>query len=174
MDFPLFVYGTLKRGSAAHDRWCSGAERSAASCRGRLFVHDEGYPVLVLDPRDILAVGTSDASHDAALARRMQEPGPRSSVAAQAAPVLRREDAAPGDVGGELLRFGLTALPLGEIDDYEGFVPGKASLFVRVLTRVVPRAAGAPVCAWTYVGGTRLERAPLRPGDGSLWPPTGG
>ena len=175
MDFPLFVYGTLKRGFPAHARWCAGAEVSPASCRGQLLLHEDGYPVLVIEPDDILAIGSVDPNHDARLACQVLE-SEFPCVDATAEPVvLRRIDRRdPQDVGGELLRFSLGSVPLAEIDDYEGFEPGKPSRFVRVLTRVVPLAGGPPVCAWTYVGGTRLKRESLRQSEGADWPAIGG
>lgn len=50
----IFVYGTLKSGSAAHERYCAGARTvESARVHGRLYVLPEGYPILwVGDTRD--------------------------------------------------------------------------------------------------------------------------
>ena len=53
----LFVYGTLKRGFAAHRRYCGDAVFVApGAVRGRLHLHPDGYPVLALAP-SMLASG---------------------------------------------------------------------------------------------------------------------
>lgn len=52
----LFVYGTLKRGSAAHRRCCGDAIFVATGAvLGRLHLHPDGYPVLVLPPSTLVA-----------------------------------------------------------------------------------------------------------------------
>ena len=66
VDFPLFAYGTLQRGFPAHERYCSRARvLSHARVHGTLFEHEDGFPVLVVHPRQVLAVGSSSARAEA-------------------------------------------------------------------------------------------------------------
>lgn len=177
MDVPLFVYGTLKRGFPAHERWCGKATAAnPARCPGSLFLHPDGYPVLVVRPESVLALGSADPARDALLAStattdalRTERRGARDVLAR-----LDAEDAhddGTGVVSGEVLIVPTALLPLREIDSYEGYQPGMASLFVRVLLQIATQPGPEPVRAWTYAAGRLLEGTPLTPLPGGIWPP---
>ena len=165
MEFRLFVYGTLRHGLPAHERYCTGMLRwTRARIRGRLYEHDDGYPVLVPPLHAMLAIGTSDAIRDARTAdTRTVLPPPalsRSCKPLLRGPLMARASCA-SLVHGELLAFDARRVPLSALDEYEGFRPGLPSFFVRVLTHVeLPGRAGA-VRAWCYVGGPLISRAAL-------------
>jgi len=164
MDFPLFAYGTLKRGFPAHERWCVDARRVLpARCDGSLFQHHDGYPVLFVPAALVLAVGGPDAHDDVCAVDR--EAGP----VAQATYLGVADGAATTAVGGELLYLPYETLRLSEIDAYEGFVPGRPSLFVRVLVRVALIDSHEHPRAWTYAAGSLMTRTPLT-GLRDRWP----
>lgn len=75
-----------------------------------------------------------------------------------------------GVVTGELLVLPAGSLSLAALDDYEGFLPGRPSLFVRILMRVSVGAGRAPGHAWAYVAGRLMEGASLTTLPGGTWP----
>ena len=173
MTLSLFVYGTLRRGQAAHARLCSGVlSVEVASVCGRLYLHPDGYPVLYVPPRDVRALGTRNAASDAGRARV-----PATARGPLGARALARIGRVDGDgwsrVSGQLLRLADAAGSLERIDAYEGFTPGHPSLFERVMLQVRSGGGGGQRAAWTYVAGARLSDPPARnlvPLDDGRWP----
>ena len=139
--FRLFVYGTLKRGHGNHARYSRGVLTiEPASTIGRLYSLPQGYPMLVLPPAHQLASGSADYLEDAARQRQMAAHWQSESL-----PV------SPNDwdlIRGEVLTFDDPQQHLPGLDALEGFHPGGASLYHRVLAPVnAPDAQ--PI--WTYV-----------------------
>ena len=169
MDFPLFAYGTLKKGSPAHTRWCSQARAPVpARCAGALFLHPDGYPVLFVEPETVLANGGSDTVADARMA---QKPATRRGTRLNClAPLQSTRAGRTAGVQGELLAFARGALPLAELDAYEGFTPGAPSLFVRVLVQVELLETREQRHAWTYVAGPLVAEVPLTRLVSDRWP----
>jgi gamma-glutamylcyclotransferase (GGCT)/AIG2-like uncharacterized protein YtfP len=149
----LFFYGTLKRGHANHNLFCSGYSRvEEATVRGRLYRLPSGYPALVVPEEDIHASGTANPIHDTSEQQRLHHAG-----------VYRSEGTV---VLGELFVFDDPEERLPALDRLEGFDPSRSSLYRRVL---IPAeiCGGASVLAWAYVieesSGTHLP--------GGRWPP---
>jgi len=148
----LFFYGTLKRGHANHGLFCRGySSVEGATVRGRLYHLSSGYPALVVPEADIHATGTADPIHDASEQQRLDPAG------------VYRSDGAL--VFGELFVFDDPEERLPALDRLEGFDPGRASLYRRVLIPA-ETSRGASVLAWAYVieeiSGTHLP--------GGRWP----
>ncbi len=142
----LFVYGTLKRGFWNHDRFCRGVlDVQEAMVRGCLYEMPSGIPVLQVPEVDILAHGTADPLADVATQARLSD---RVALSLKVTP----ENATPGDwcpVYGELLTFDDPEFRLPAIDRLEGFLPGRSSLYKRVLVPVCISGQISP--AWVYV-----------------------
>jgi len=137
----LFVYGTLKRGCWNHDRFCRGAlHAQEAVVRGRLYELPSGIPVLQVSEDDMLAVGTGDIPADVGVQQRLT-----STLASQRLEPLMDGEA----VYGELFAFDDPAQRMPVIDRLEGFHPGQASMYRRVLTPVFTEDRVA--AAWVYV-----------------------
>jgi gamma-glutamylcyclotransferase (GGCT)/AIG2-like uncharacterized protein YtfP len=161
----LFVYGTLKRGQVAHDRYCStmiAAER--ATVCGRLYLHAAGYPVLEVRERDVLATGGADALADAKLACSLT-PTTRHQGSD---PVAARERCSWERIHGELLTLGDPVAALAPIDAFEDYDPAVPGLYRRVLLTV---EAPVPTLAWTYVAGAECALAAMPRLYGGHWPP---
>ena len=142
----LFVYGTLKRGGRYHDRYCRGAlSIEPGRVSGRIYFAAAGYPVLVVEKSSVLADGSADRDADLA-----------AQTAASAAIVAG--ESATGDVVGEIVTFDDGETRLAAIDELEGFRPGAASLYGRVLL-AARKTDGRLVAAWTYVEGDVLRAA---------------
>jgi len=163
-EFPLFAYGTLKRGYAAGARWCAEArEAEVARCRGRLYLHTDGYPVLIVPAARVHAVGTADAHSDA---RRAAAAGGADPALQGLLTIASGRDELP--VEGELLWFPSDRIPLAALDEYEGYEPGRPSLYVRVLLDV--ERADARTCrAWTYVAGSLLAPSSVEALETPRW-----
>jgi gamma-glutamylcyclotransferase (GGCT)/AIG2-like uncharacterized protein YtfP len=110
-----------------------------------------GYPALVVPQEDIRAIGIEDPIHDASVQRRLG----RTRV--------YRPDAPP--VPGELFVFDDPEERLPALDRLEGFVPGRPSLYRRVLI-LAETAGGAGVLAWAYV----IEESSGTYLPGGRWP----
>jgi gamma-glutamylcyclotransferase (GGCT)/AIG2-like uncharacterized protein YtfP len=148
----VFVYGTLKRGFANHDRFCCTAiDIKPATVWGRLY--DLGaYPALEVPEESILAHGTTDPLADAA-ATQARHAARMPACASNAPP--------PGDwdlIHGELITFPNPARHLPPLDYLEGFCPGGTSLYQRVLAPT--RCALRTFQAWIYVMRKPVEGAP--------------
>ncbi len=154
----VFVYGTLKRGFANHDRFCRTAiDIQPATVWGRLY--DLGaYPALEVPEESILAHGTTDPLADAATQAR--HAAHMRACGSNAPP--------PGDwdlIHGELITFPDPARHLPPLDYLEGFRPGGTSLYQRVL---IPTQRGPRLfLVWVYVLGDSLDGQVLSEGK---WP----
>ena len=134
----LFVYGSLKRNEFNWHVIESGVEQvTAARLRGRMFLRPDGYPAMMLSSQHRL--GGLDYARDLALAWESLK-------------------SSPGDTGepwisGQLLlvRAGCQWQP--RLDEFEGFFPGAASEYLRVLAPV--EIAGQWQPAWTYTAAAR-------------------
>lgn len=137
----LFVYGTLKRGCWNHDRFCRAALHiQEATVRGQLYELPSGIPVLQVSEDDMLAAATGDFPADVAVQKRLA-----SMLTSQ-----RLEPPMDGEVvHGELFTFDDPAQRMPAIDRLEGFRPGQASMYRRVLTPVFTK--DKVVAAWVYV-----------------------
>ena len=148
----LFFYGTLKRDHANHDLFCKEyLSVEEAKVRGWLYDLPSGYPALVVPKEDIRAVGSADPTRDASEQRRLDHKG------------VYPPDGTP--VSGELFVFDDPEERLPALDRFEGFEPGRPSLYRRVLIPA-ETSGGAGVLAWAYVieesSGTHLP--------GGRWP----
>ncbi|MDY3331825.1 MAG: gamma-glutamylcyclotransferase family protein [Pelistega sp.] len=137
MLFPLFVYGTLKKGFPNYARHCSTAVSiESAWCWGRLYALDAGYPAMELPELSIQAVGTQEYKLDA----RHQGK-------------VLNFDPPRGDwdmVQGELMYFKYPDQEIPPIDLLEDFEPGNPNnLYERVLITV--KTEEGLVNAWTYM-----------------------
>lgn len=148
-SFPLFVYGTLKKGFSNYERHCTTAVSvEKAWCWGRLYDLDAGYPAMEIPEACIQAVGTSAYLLDA------QQKGKVVNF-----------DAPHGDwdlVQGELMWFSYPAQEIPPIDLLEDFDPeGGNNLYERVLVTI--KTEEELLNAWTYVmtssqhGGKRVS-----------------
>ena len=158
----LFVYGTLKREYWNHDAFCQGVlEIRDAQVRGRLY-GGPGFPVLEVPDQDVLVQGTADPLADVATQARLS-----GRVGSCSGPA--RESATAGAWGavyGELLTFDDPESRLPAIDRLEGFRPGGASPYRRVL--IPATVNGARELAWVYtVETTRIKRRRIVSGR---WP----
>ncbi len=146
MDFPpirLFAYGTLKKGYGNHKRFCRKVMQVIpARVWGRLYLLEASYPALELPEESILAHGTDSLRVDADSMTWMDEIGRSLSN-------LPQPSGDWGWVYGEVLTFSATDATLSELDDLEGFVPGKGGLYTRVLGYV--QTDTAIVSCWMYV-----------------------
>ncbi len=145
----VFVYGTLKRGFANHDRFCRDAiDIQPATVWGRLY--DLGaYPALEVPEEFILAHGTSDPLADAATQARHAAHMPASALTPPP----------PGDwdlIHSELITFLDPTRNLPPLDYLEGFRPDSSSLYRRVLIHTV--LVTRPCFCWCYV----VDREDLR------------
>lgn len=157
--FALFVYGTLKKGFPAHERFFkerSGLELENAVVRGSLFELPAGYPALAVPEEDILAAGTPNPLADAEKQR-------------ETLPARKEPPTSEASVHGEIVCFDDPEWRLPALDAFEGFEPEGESLYLRVL---IPAWAGSgdtlsafPVWAYAMASpsGTRLPSG--------RWPP---
>ena len=146
-----FFYGTLKRGHANHDRFCAGyLSVQEAAAGGRIYDLPSGFPALVVPDKDVRALGTADYTGDARKSGETPDAGPLAPAGPR--------------VFGELFVFDDPADRLPALDALEGFVPGEAGFYRRVLVPV--EAEGGAVLAWAYavekLSGTHLP--------GGRWP----
>jgi len=146
----ILVYGTLKSGCANHARFCSGfLSLEPATVPGVLEWLTPQIPILHVAESLILARGTSDPLADLATQAHWA-----AQFEAEGQPYQDGTNdpanRAVGVVEGEVLGFDDPATRLPEIDRLEGFRPGSASLYSRVLIPV--RLADSWVIpAWAYV-----------------------
>ncbi|MEM5786596.1 MAG: gamma-glutamylcyclotransferase [Syntrophobacteraceae bacterium] len=163
----IFAYGTLKKGFANHDSYCSGVLRiEPAYVTGRLFQLTPGIPAMAVPRVAVLAIGSENAGRDLSVQNGVREAG---SGAGQVAGVAEESRAGKGvwrEIRGELLHFGdpLSRIPL--LDSLEEYRPGEDSVYVRVLVRV-RLEDGSSTAAWTYIAGP--SAGTLEPFDGNEW-----
>lgn len=147
--FPLFVYGTLKKGFRYFETYCAQSMSiEPAWCWGRLYDLDAGYPALEIPEWFVQARGTASYQLDA------QHKGK-----------LLNFDPPRGDwdmVQGELMYFKHPQEDIPPIDRLEEFDPlAKYNLYERVLITI--KTQDGLVNAWTYImndgkhGGHRLS-----------------
>ena len=130
-----FFYGTLKRGHANHYRFCAGyLSVQEAAAGGRLYDLPLGFPALVVPEEDVRALGTADYTENARKNGKTLDTG-------SPAPDAPR-------VFGELFVFDDPADRLPALDALEGFVPGEAGFYRRVLIPVETEEGA--VLAWAY------------------------
>lgn len=164
-ELKIFVYGTLKRGFANHDRYCRGLLRTEpARMRGRLFKLTPGIPIMTVPAEDILGRGSENIAADLELQRRF------ATLCGTEHPRGDKRGDRPGwkNISGELLVFGDPEAELPRMDNLEDFRPGKPSTYVRALVRAA-LADGSRVPAWTYVAG--CATADLQEYGGEVWYP---
>jgi len=101
--------------------------------RGRLYHLPFGFPGLVVERGSVYAVGTGDYAADA----RLQREASASEVFPDG-----------GAVHGEVLRFDDPIERLPALDGLEGYRPGEASLYERVL--IPMEVEGRLQLAWAY------------------------
>lgn len=135
--FPLFVYGTLKKGFSNYARHCTTAVSiEPAWCWGRLYALDAGYPAMELPEQAIQALGTAEYKLDA------QQQGK-----------ILNFDQPRGDwdlIQGELMYFRHPDKEIPPIDLLEDFRPdSEQNLYERVLITI--KTAEGLVNAWTYM-----------------------
>ena len=145
----LACYGTLRRGHANHERFCSGyLDVQPVEIPGILRWLSPTIPILEVPERLILAVGTADPLADVATQARwmarFEAEGHQYQDRGEE-PTHRNLDA----VAGEVFTFGDADDRLPAIDRLEGFRPGGSSLYRRILVGVWAGDV-APVPAWIY------------------------
>lgn len=138
----VFVYGTLKRGFANHERFCRGLlDAEEATARGRLYDLPAGYPALAVPKEDVRTTGTADYLTDATTQTRLEDE-------------QLMEPLEPGNgwdrIHGELFTFGDPADRFPALDALEGFDPRGFSLYRRVLVPVRPVEGERSIPAWAY------------------------
>ena len=109
-----------------------------ATVRGRLYELPFGFPALVVPEMDVQATGTTDYLADVDTQNRTR-PGPQESSPSW------------DTVHGELFSFDDPEERLPAVDGLEGFYPGEASFYERVLIPATLAQTGTTVPAWTYV-----------------------
>jgi gamma-glutamylcyclotransferase (GGCT)/AIG2-like uncharacterized protein YtfP len=145
----LFVYGSLKRGYANHQRFCRGVHSMEdAEIAGSLFQMPTGYPVLRFPKGLILARGSGDLRADLETQQRLCE----HLAAAKGSP-SQPPSPAGNRVHGSLMTFSDPIRRLRAIDGLEEFRPGRRSRYERVLIQVYSRIAQSQETAWTYIAG---------------------
>lgn len=150
----LFVYGSLKRGFANHDRYCRGVcSMEEADIEGRLFQMPTGYPVLRIPETRVLARGSENVAADIEMQERLA-----AEVAAAARNRTSLLEGVAGRVHGVVLTFANAVERLRAIDGLEEFRPGRLSRYDRVLIAVRPRLAETGLPVWTYIAGDLSPR----------------
>ncbi len=156
----LFVYGTLKCGYWNHEPFCSRAIAiEEATVRGRLYELLSGIPVLEVPEQDIITHGSADILGDLALQCRL---------AGDRAGYLECNAGKWQQIEGELITLPNPMIAVPPIDRLEGFHPGGASLYRRVLVPVKLSDECFTV-AWCYVASCGLLRD-AKPTGRASWP----
>ena len=148
-ELRVFAYGTLKRGFANHDPYCTGVLLiRSAWLRGRLFKLSPQIPALAVPDEDIIRYGTGSVAADIAAQEKFE------SIVRSKGPACPTSSGSPGwrNIRGEMLVFGdpETRLPL--LDDLEEFRPERPSTYTRVLVSIT-LPGELPTSAWTYIAG---------------------
>lgn len=132
----IFVYGTLMSDQPEHLRFEVKAQTiTPASVPGRLYRLQEGYPLLVAPSECRLLEASSDPLADWTKAEQLTLP----PLDADSAPRIE----------GELLEIPLHPVALRSMDEWEGFEPGRLSIYQRAI--VPAQAEGRALPAWAYV-----------------------
>ncbi len=151
----IFLYGTLRPEASHHHLVAPWVIDSVpAEIWGRLYHVPAGYPSVEIPEEFMVAVGTANPEDDARAADRLPVP----------------EGALPeGDwdwVQGDVVTLSAPSVSIPPLDDYEGFRPGRPSLYRRVLAPVL--VAEETTLAWVYV--RKSQRGDRRICDG-VWTP---
>ena len=158
--FRLFVYGTLKRGYWNHEAYCGKAiSIDPATVRGRLYEFPYGIPVLEVPWCDIIAHGSADIAGDVSLQQRL---------IADQREYTESDHAVWRQISGELITLPSPVITVPPIDRLEGFHPGGASLYIRVLVPV-KLSDERVTAAWCYVSTSRTLQS-ARATDETMWP----
>lgn len=135
----LFVYGTLKKGGRNHERFCRNATGiQGAKIWGHLYDLPAGYPALEVPENTVLANGTRNPLVDAETQKAIDI----SKFA------FNRPKGDWRLVKGEILTFSDPRRDLPAIDRLEGFYPGRASLYMRVL--IIAQTGPLAMPVWVY------------------------
>jgi gamma-glutamylcyclotransferase (GGCT)/AIG2-like uncharacterized protein YtfP len=141
----IFVYGSLKRGYRNHTAYCQGYETfRTATVVGRLYRQADGYPMLVVPPESILAIGTSDIRCDLEQLALVYE--------SESQPVA---DDPWQEIRGEIYQWPASQAEssdvLARLDRLEDFYPSDVnrSLYHRVIVLAQHAEGVEPV--WTFV-----------------------
>jgi gamma-glutamylcyclotransferase (GGCT)/AIG2-like uncharacterized protein YtfP len=153
----IFVYGTLKKGFSNHGRYCSAVSRICPAWRrGKLFKLTGEVPAMTVPDEDILVRGTASTAADIEVQEKFESLLATKGAGGPAS----LPGPGWGTVRGELLTFDDPERILPLLDDFEEFVPGCQSTYIRALVYVtIPK--GLQTAAWTYVAGfdtVSLER----------------
>lgn len=152
----LFAYGTLRSPHPEHKQ-CFANVGSIRTARipGELWILAEGYPLLVVQPEQCLLRASVDSRSD--WANALESPDPKNTP-------LQHADSL---VEGERLELPLGNAALIQADRWEGFEPGRQSVYQRFVARLW-LADGSSALSWIYgafappPNATRFE--------GSRWP----
>jgi gamma-glutamylcyclotransferase (GGCT)/AIG2-like uncharacterized protein YtfP len=155
--FPLFVYGTLKRGFSNHSRFIPGGSLiQPAWITGNLYDSGCNFPYLDIPEKNILARGSRDPGPGGTeKPPRKTEPGSELSSEPDAktgSEPSSEPSSEPGfgRVEGELVYLTDPEISVPPIDRLEGFDPRRRENFYeRVQTLVQTPAEIRP--AWVYI-----------------------
>lgn len=146
----IFVYGSLKRGYRNHTAYCQGYESfRTATIVGRLYRQADGYPMLIVPPDSILALGTGDICQDLEQLAQVAK-----SISNQSLPAPIADDSWL-EIRGEIYEWPAGHAESGNIvtrlDRLEDFYPNdtSGSLYHRVI--VLARHAEGIEPVWTFV-----------------------
>lgn len=144
----IFVYGTLMSEHPEHESFCpTPISAKPASIPGSLYQLTEGYPILSIHPRQIIARATNDPVRDWKMANdaTTASPGDLSS--------------ASHVVFGELLEYPLDVGFLEKMDEWEGFSPWQSGIYQRVIARAKRSENGTSQICWMYACVTEPSNA---------------
>ena len=155
----IVVYGTLKRGGRFHDEFCRDAIAiEEAQVLGQLETTGP-YPILTVPASLILAVGTADPLADLATQDRIRAFADAADVLAPAHLVRTAAMTSEGGphaewdwIQGEMITLAEPAARMPALDHLEGFKPGAASLYRRVLLPVRIVETREVEVGWGWVG----------------------
>ena len=135
----IFVYGTLMSEQPEHETYCpTPISIKPASIPGSLYQLKEGYPILSIQPREIISRATNDSLSDWSVANKAATADTKDF--SSASPV----------VSGELLEYPITTNFLEKMDEWEGFSPWQSGTYQRVIARANLLETGARQICWVY------------------------
>lgn len=135
----IFVYGTLMPGQPEHEAFCpTPISTTPASIPGTLYQLKEGYPILGIHPRQIIARATTDPVSDWNLAKQDATKNP-SSLSDLSSIIF-----------GNLLEYPLNIDFLEKMDSWEGFSPWQSGIYQRVIAHAKRTENGHSQICWVY------------------------
>ena len=144
----IFVYGTLMSEQPEHETFCpTPITIKPASIPGSLYQLKEGYPILSMHPRQIIARATNDSISDWSMAN--EAVAANKDDFSSASPV----------VSGELLEYPIDIGFLEKMDEWEGFSPWQSGLYQRVIARANLSENDAYQICWVYACFTEPSNA---------------